>query len=167
MRHVRPACFGQMAGSATRHVASIVATTGDTPRIQRTERTQRTVQRILNVVPSRNTEQDWSVENAVGAGLLPLAPPVPPSVDLRETWWPVGDQGGTGSCVGWAAADSVLRWHFVKAGRMPETQTLSVRYIWMAAKESDEFSERPSTFIESDGTSLKAALDVARKYGVV
>ena len=35
----------------------------------------------------------------------------------------------------------------------------------MASKETDEFSSAPSTFIESDGTSLKAALDVARKYG--
>src|SRR5215216_3378716 len=99
-------------------------------RRQRTQATQRTpprsraqrdVRRILNVVPSRNTEQDWSVENAVGAGLLPLAPPLPVSVDLREPWWPVGDQGSTGSCVGWAAADSVLRWHFVKTGRLTET----------------------------------------------
>jgi len=37
----------------------------------------------------------------------------------------------------------------------------------MAAKETDEFTDRPTTFIEEDGTSLKAALDVARKYGCV
>ena len=37
----------------------------------------------------------------------------------------------------------------------------------MAAKETDEFSNRPTTFIEEAGTSLKAALDVARKLGVV
>jgi hypothetical protein len=37
----------------------------------------------------------------------------------------------------------------------------------MAAKETDVFVSRPTTFIESDGTSLKAALDVARKFGVV
>ena len=37
----------------------------------------------------------------------------------------------------------------------------------MAAKESDEFINRPTAFIESDGTSLKAALDVARKFGAV
>lgn len=37
----------------------------------------------------------------------------------------------------------------------------------MAAKETDEFTQQPTTFIESDGTSLKAALDIARKYGCV
>jgi len=37
----------------------------------------------------------------------------------------------------------------------------------MAAKEIDEFTNTPTTFIESDGTSVKAALDVARKYGTV
>jgi C1A family cysteine protease len=37
----------------------------------------------------------------------------------------------------------------------------------MAAKETDEFNSRPTTFIEADGTSLKAALDVARKFGAV
>src|SRR2546430_11906415 len=37
----------------------------------------------------------------------------------------------------------------------------------MAAKETDDFNLRPTTFIEPEGTSLKAALDVARKYGEV
>lgn len=37
----------------------------------------------------------------------------------------------------------------------------------MAAKETDDDTARPTTFIESDGTTIKAALDVARKYGAV
>ncbi len=37
----------------------------------------------------------------------------------------------------------------------------------MASKETDEFNSKPSTFIEITGTSLKAALDIARKYGCV
>ncbi|GJM10737.1 MAG: hypothetical protein DHS20C11_30130 [Lysobacteraceae bacterium] len=37
----------------------------------------------------------------------------------------------------------------------------------MAAKETDQFNSRPTTFIEVAGTSLKAALDVARKFGCV
>jgi C1A family cysteine protease len=37
----------------------------------------------------------------------------------------------------------------------------------MAAKEMDEFTSYPTTFAELDGTSLKAALDIARKFGVV
>ena len=94
------------------------------------------------------------------------AGPPPLNLDLREDWWPIGDQGQSGSCVGWACADAVLRWQFVKAGRLGQNEMLSVRQIWMASKEIDEFL-RPSTFIESTGTSLKSALDVARKYGVV
>jgi Cysteine protease len=35
----------------------------------------------------------------------------------------------------------------------------------MAAKETDQWQERPTTMIESEGTSIKAALDIARKHG--
>jgi hypothetical protein len=61
----------------------------------------------------------------------------------------------------------VLRWHFVKAGRLRKDDPLSVRYVWMASKETDEFTTQPSTFIEEAGTSLKAALTLVRRYGVV
>jgi hypothetical protein len=37
----------------------------------------------------------------------------------------------------------------------------------MASKETDTFVSQPTTFIESEGTSLKAALDIARKFGAV
>ena len=127
----------------------------------------RNVKRILNCLPSADTENDWSMDTALEAGAL-RAGPIPKSKDLREpSWWKVGDQGSTGSCVGWATADSVIRWHFVKAGRIAKADLLSVRFTWMAAKETDIFTYRPTTFIETDGTSLKAALDIARKYGCV
>ena len=122
--------------------------------------------RILNCIPSENRENDWSDAAAEDAGIL-TASPLPEIKDLRESWWKIGDQGSTGSCVGWAAADSVVRWHFVQQGRIRKNEKLSVRYVWMASKETDEFVSRPTTFIERDGTSLKAALDVVRKYGVV
>ena len=127
----------------------------------------RNVKRILNVLPSPNQEQDWSFEQARGAGVAEAAPPVPAQKDLRSAWWKVGDQGSSGSCVGWATADAVLRWHFVKAKRLAEADRLSPRFQWMAAKETDQFNNRPTTFLERDGTSLKAALDVARKFGAV
>ncbi|MBI5115884.1 C1 family peptidase [Candidatus Poribacteria bacterium] len=123
--------------------------------------------RILNCIPSREVERDWRIENAVEAGLMAAKPAIPPSRDLRENWWKIGDQGSTGSCVGWATADSVLRWHFVKSNRLTKDELLSPRFIWMASKESDEFVSQPTTFIESAGTSLKAALDIARKFGAV
>jgi hypothetical protein len=125
--------------------------------------------RILNCVPSPRQETDWRLHNAADAGLLAAgARAVPQSKDLRDdTWWKIGDQGDTGSCVGWATSDSLLRWHFVQAGRLPKNQKLSTRFQWMAAKETDQFVAQPTTFIESDGTSLKAALDVSRKWGAV
>ena len=125
------------------------------------------VKRVLNVVPSRDTERDWRLEQAGAAGLFAPTAAVPRSKDLRETWWKVGDQGTTGSCVGWATADALLRWHFTKAGQIKETDSLSKRFIWMASKETDEFTTSPSTFIENAGTSLKASLDIARRYGAV
>ena len=56
---------------------------------------------------------------------------------------------------------------FMKQNVICPGQRLSVRYLWMASKETDEFTSRPTTFIEASGTSLKAALDVVRKYGIV
>ena len=124
--------------------------------------------RILNCIPSRNTSSDWTFEDAAEADLLDMAPVLPESRDLREPlWWEVDDQGDTGACVGWATANSVLRWHFVKAGLLPNFERLSARYLWMASKETDDFTSFPSTFIEVAGTSIKTALDIARKFGVV
>lgn len=123
--------------------------------------------RILNVVPSKNVENDWTFKNAVEAGILEAPAEIPDSVDLREPSWKVQDQLDHGACVGFGTADSVLLWHFRKAGVLPQNERLSVRQIWMAAKETDEFTDTPSTFLEAPGTSLKAALDIARRYGCV
>lgn len=123
--------------------------------------------RILNCLPSQKPEQDWKFEAAAGANLLAADAAIPAQVDLRAAWWEVGDQGYTGSCVGWAAADSVIRWHMVRCNLIQPADHLAVRYLWMAAKETDEFTTRPTAFIELDGTSLKAALNIARKYGMV
>ena len=134
-------------------------------------KTTKKVKRILNVVPSKDTDQDWRMENALASGMMAAPAALPASKDLREAWWKVGDQGSTGSCVGWGTAEGVLRWHFVKVNRIPndanKSPSLSPRFIWMAAKETDDSVTRPTTFIESDGTSLKSALDIARKFGVV
>ena len=110
---------------------------------------------------SRGTESDFRATDAP----LPAAP-LPDTVDLRRPWLPVPDQGHTASCVGWAVAET-LRWHLVEAGRLPSDQRLSPRHIWMSAKETDQRTDYPSTFLEEDGTSLKAGLDVVRKLGAV
>lgn len=110
---------------------------------------------------SKETGNDYGVAEAhLGDTRLPE------SVDLRRPWHPISDQGETASCVGWAIADSVLRWHLVESGRLPPDQQLSARHVWMSAKETDQRDAYPSTFLEKDGTSLKAGLDVVRKFGV-
>lgn len=128
---------------------------------------QRRTRRILNCNPSRNSERDWRLVHADAAGLVKAREAPPPSTDLREAWWKIANQKQTGSCVGWAAADGVLRWHLVKAGRLDKNERLSVRFAWMASKETDEFMQLPTTFIEEAGTSIKNALDIARRYGCV
>jgi hypothetical protein len=135
--------------------------------INSTIRKRPELKRILNCLPSPQPEMDWEFGHALNASVLAAPLRIPASMDLRESWWNIGDQGRTGSCVGWATADSLLRWHFVKANRLAKDELLSIRFIWMAAKETDPFTARPTTFIESDGTSLKAALDIARKFGAV
>ncbi len=124
-------------------------------------------QRICNLVPSKETEQDWRFQSAIQSGAVAAVEALPPSVDLRASWWPVGDQKNTGSCVGWGSTDGVMRYHLVKAGKIAEDQLLSPRFTWMASKETDEYVTRPETCIEQAGTSLKAALKICKKYGVV
>src|SRR6476661_6257695 len=84
--------------------------------------------RVLNCLPSIKTEEDWKIQNATSAGLA-AATAVPLTKDLRESWWDVGNQGSTGSCVGWALADSVLRWQFVQTVQLDRAELLSPRFL--------------------------------------
>ncbi len=123
--------------------------------------------RICNLEPSTGTENDWGFFDSLAGGALTAIAAPPSSVDLRAAWWSINDQEDTGSCVGWASSDGIVRYHMVKAGKLTKTQLLSPRFVWMASKETDEFTTRAATFIEEAGTSLKAALDIVRKYGAV
>ncbi len=126
---------------------------------------------VLNCRESEKRDRDWQIPSAIKVGAVSdvSIPEIKKQVDLREgnDWWKIGDQGATGSCVAWAVADSLLRWHFVKEDWIEENEKISLRYLWMAAKEKDEFIDRPTTFIQKSGTSLKTALSIAYKYGVV
>ena len=119
---------------------------------------------LVAIPDARRSKQTGNDYGFAQANLGEVA--LPDAVDLRRPWHPVGDQGETASCVGWAIADSCLRWQLVEAGRLDPGQRLSARYVWMSAKETDQREEYPSTFLEYDGTSLKAGLDVVRKWGV-
>lgn len=121
---------------------------------------------ILNCEPSAGAEADWTFEDALAAGVVSRAA-AREEVDLRRPDWPVRDQGLTGACVGFAAADGVLHWHYRKAGLLAPGERPSPRFIWMANKETDRLTDYPTTFIESAGTQTKRALRVARRYGCV
>lgn len=125
--------------------------------------------RICNLVPTpeESMKTDWKFTDALAAGVLGAPAALPASVDLRNSWWGIGDQGNTGSCVGWASTDGVARYMFVTADRLAKTEKLSPRFAWMASKETDQFTSRPETMIEGAGTTLKAAVDVLRNYGAV
>jgi hypothetical protein len=125
-----------------------------------------TTRRICNVVPSKDTQNDWQFADSVNSGALAAPRALPASVDLRAPWWAINDQESTGSCVGWATGDGVVRYLMTQAGRISGDQLLSPRHVWMASKETDTIVARPETFIEEAGTTLKAAMDVARKTGV-
>jgi hypothetical protein len=121
--------------------------------------------RILNVVPSHELRNNWKASEI--KEYRGIAATLPKEVDLRESWWKIANQGQTGSCVGQSSVDGLLRWHLVKAGRIAKDQKMSVRFIWTAAREVDTIRDIPTTFIEAEGTTLKAALDILRKYGCV
>jgi hypothetical protein len=135
----------------------------------KTKKTQRPeAERICNLVPSLNTDKDWDIADALaGSAIAAPRAALPASVDLRAPWWDIGDQGGTGSCVGWGSTDGVARYHLVKAGKLAQADHLSVRFTWQASKETDVITTRPQTFIERAGTTLKASVDILKKYGAV
>jgi C1A family cysteine protease len=134
--------------------------------LEKTARPVDTYRYICNLLPSKDIERDWTFRDSIEAGVLAAPSASPAWVDLRAAWWKVSDQERTGSCVGWAVADGLVRYHMVKARKISTGQLLSARHIWMASKETDGFTARPETFIEEAGTSLKAAVDVARKQGI-
>lgn len=122
--------------------------------------------RICNVVPSEGTETDFDYDSSVSSGAVTARAALPASVDLRAAWWKINDQESTGSCVGWATADGVVRWHMVQAGKLAKNTMLSPRHVWMASKETDSIRGIPETFIEQAGTMTKNAVRIARKFGV-
>jgi len=131
--------------------------------VRQTDIHQKDKIRVLNCAPSRILPKDVDPSYRTRA----LVVKFPKKVDLREAWWDIGEQGDTGSCVGWAIADSVLRWHFVEAGRLSKRKHLSARFIWMAAKETDDDTEEPTTFIEYAITKIEAGLKIAKRFGTV
>ena len=96
---------------------------------------------------------------------------LPEVVDLRKGA-PRGfsmpyDQGRTGSCVG-QAVSKVLAYELWQTGKLVKTHWRylpSPKFIWMASKETDAWTHRPTTMLQTTGTYVKDALDVLRKHG--
>lgn len=119
-------------------------------------------QRILNVLPSRNTQDNWTLATARSAGLIKRPRKIPEAVDLRTSkrYWKIQNQGQTGACVGFSVAYGLLWWH------RPEWMP-SARFTWMGSKESDVFTKWPTSFCEMSGTYISGALNFSRKYGSI
>jgi len=123
------------------------------------------VNRVLNIKPSKGKSKNWKVSQCKSFSIKAI--PLPEEVDLRASWWGVSDQKQTGSCVGQSSVDGVLRYHLVKIGKISKTQKMSTRFVWTASREMDELNHLPTTMIEGEGTTLKAALRVMQDYGCV
>lgn len=137
------------------------------PEIPITTPPQKKPDYILNCDVSAAQENDWTAARAIEEGVLDIHSDLPDGLDLRRKWWKIENQKETGACVGFATT-AVLRWHFTKAGKMKPYQRLSARFIWMAAKETDELIDFATTFLESEGAaSIKPALKIAKKFGCV
>jgi len=124
------------------------------------------VPRICNMKASLKPEKDFTIVQAFAAVGQDLKAAPPKKVDLREAWWVVKDQGSTGACAGFSAS-SLLEYCFTKTNVLKPSETISPRAIWMAAKETDEFNDRPTTFIEQEGTSLTAVLKFIQRFGSI
>lgn len=122
--------------------------------------------RICNMKPSSDPDKDFTIVQAFAAAGQDLAAAPPNKVDLREPWWVVKDQGSTGACAGFSSS-SLAEYCFTKTKRINAGETVSPRPIWMAAKETDKFTDYPTTFIEQEGTSLNAVLNFLQRYGCV
>jgi hypothetical protein len=128
-----------------------------------------TQQLTIPIEDSKEKQKDWNIENLFYSQYLqlPQKSALPSSTDLRNNFpLPIHQQKrGVFSCIGYAVTDMV-HWHFYQIGGL-KIKKFSARFNWMAAKEIDTLTSRPTTFIEQAGSTLKAGLDVCRKYGSV
>lgn len=123
--------------------------------------------RILNVAPSIVSPNDWGVAEATASGGLPFGKGgnPPEAFSWIKPFWKVQDQGKSGACVGFSVAYGLLWAQLVAAGRIDPKEMPSAKFIWMAAKETDAVTHRPSSFVDLSGTTLKAACKIAVKFG--
>jgi C1A family cysteine protease len=116
-------------------------------------------ERVCLLTPDRTDPRDYDLTSYFGAAARGL--PVPRKMDYSGEVGPVGDQGQTGSCVGWAAGHGLRRWLTQKGKAAPK---LSVRFLWMGTKEVDVW---PLNVINDlAGTSIRSAFKVMNRTGI-
>ncbi|MEC1414923.1 C1 family peptidase [Bacillus safensis] len=112
----------------------------------------------LGVVPSPLDKRDIPM-----SAVLPIF--TAPEKFEVENITPVRDQKNEGTCVGFACAVGIKEWQEQKERN--NFIQLSPRYLYEKSKSEDEFpddSPRCSPF--GDGTSVRVAMDMLKKYGV-
>jgi C1A family cysteine protease len=114
-----------------------------------------------SVVPDAPDYRDWVAAEA-HPSVAATREILPGFIDYSADTPEVEDQGDYGSCVGWAAVRGLREWMYWK--QTGKKVRLSVRFVWMAAKETDHFEI--NSFVANAGTSLKTAFKVMSKYGV-
>lgn len=116
-----------------------------------------------SVVQDPADPRDWiAAADHPSAPSIPDLETLPSKLDYSSETPEVGDQGDYGSCVGWAAVRGLREWMYQK--KTEKKVRLSIRFVWMAAKETDHFEI--NSFVANAGTSLKTAFKVLKKYGV-
>ena len=125
----------------------------------------------IEIEDSYKKENDWDIASSSIFDTLnneKLEKTINQGIDWRSIFpnnWKVYEQRENEcSCVSYATTD-LVHFHLLKLGY--KVRRLSARFNWIAAKEIDELQKQPTTFILQAGTTLKAGLDVCRKYGSV
>lgn len=102
---------------------------------------------------------------------FPLSVPTVAAVEkvLHLPWWHWHhDQGAEGACVGHGTAMERAVREFVERkarAQRPFTMRFDPWWLWDRAKEVDEWSDTNPG--DGNGTSVRAAYDIVRKYGAV
>lgn len=115
-----------------------------------------------SIIPDSPDYRDWIVESVHPSITSTGQETLPVLVDYSNDTPDVGDQGDYGSCVGWASVRGLREWMYQKT--TGKKIHLSIRFVWMAAKETDHFEI--NSFVANAGTSVKTAFKVLKKYGV-
>lgn len=116
--------------------------------------------KILNVLESKNKDK-FTVKSSQR---LPMDLPIEP-IDMRYSYHPIGNQGYTGSCIGWGVSNGALQIEAWKSKVLPFTSFFSPKATWLASRATDSFTRNNFAFLALEGTTVEAALKFAKNYG--